>query len=185
MDFQSSNNKFFSYVVILVGFFILLFITKDFFYVLQEKLDERNQNERNLEKAKSEHSELEELKVKFESNQDELLKNVSKYTLDFNSENLFNYIHSYVENVNSSWRGSIIIRSLTLSEWTLWDIGMYEGTISVSAKFSSQRTLLDFIDYLVSSESQYTFFIDNFSYPNFGKQWDFQATIPLKMFYKK
>jgi len=185
MDLPSNNNKFFSYVIILIGFFILIFITRDFFYTLQEKLDERDKNIVNLEEAKAEHSELEQLKVKFESNQDELLKNVSKYTLDFNSENLFNYIYTYAENVNSSWRGSIVMRNLTFSEGTLWDIGMYEGTVSISAKFSSQRTLLDFIDYLVSSESQYTFFIDSFSYPNFGKQWDFQATIPLKMFYKK
>lgn len=185
MDFQSTNNKFFSYVILLVAFFILVFITRGFFYTLQENLDERDTNVRNLEKIKSEHMELEKLKVKFESNQDELLKNVSKYTVDFNSDNLFNYIYTYVDTVNSSNKGSIIMKWLTFNEGTLWDLWMHEGTLSLSAKFSSQKTLLNFLDYLVSADSQYTFFIDNFSYGNFGKQWSFQATIPLKMFYKK
>lgn len=129
--------------------------------------------------------ELEDLKLKFESNQDELLKNVSKYTIDFNPNNLFNYIYTYVDSVNSSGQGTIVMRGLTFNEGTLGDLGMYEWELSVTASFSSQRTLLGMLEYFVSADSQYTFFIDNFSYSNFGQDGSFQVTIPLKLFYKK
>jgi len=185
MDFQNGNNKFFSYIIILWAFFVLIFFTRTYFYSLQEKLDERYENTSKLEDIKKELSELEKLKKDFVSNQDKLLKNVSKYTIDFNSKNIFNYIYTYVDKANANGKESIIMKSLNFKEGTVWDLGFTEGTIIVTARFSSQKELLKFMNYLINPNSQYSFFIDNFSYPNFWKGGSFQATIPLKMFYKK
>ena len=126
MDFQGTNKKIFSYVILLIAFFILIFVTKDIFVTLQQSLDEKQQNIRDLEAAKKEHTEIETLKSKFESNQDELLQNISKYTVDFNSENLFNYIYTYVNSANTKKRGSMVMKSLSITESPPRDIGLSE-----------------------------------------------------------
>ncbi len=185
MDLNGWNQKFVSYVILLISFFILLFFTKAFFYTLQEQFDEKIKNTKEFLDLKKEHLELEELQGKFSSNQDVLLKDISKYTIDFNSENLFNYIHLYVKDFNSKGKDSITIKGVNFSESSAGDLGFNEGTINITARFSSQRALLRFVSYFTSKDSQYTFFMDNFTYPKFGKEGSFQVTLPLKLFYKK
>lgn len=139
MEFQNGNNKFFSYLVLLVAFFILIFITRGFFYTLQEKLDDVSTSQATLDTVQKELTDLNDLDQKLRSNNNDILQDISKFTLDFNSENLFNYIYSYVDTVNGSGRDTISMRSLDFSPGTLGDFGLYEGTISLTANFSSQR----------------------------------------------
>ena len=127
MEFQSGNNsKFLSYIVLLIAFFILIFVTKDFFYTLQENLDDKSHYTSKLSDVQEELAELDTLQQNFTSNQDELLARVSKYTVDFTSENVFNYIYAYVDNVNSEGKGSIIMKSLSFSEGTIGDFGLHQ-----------------------------------------------------------
>ncbi len=185
MELANNNNKLLWYLIVLLVFFVLVFFTRPFLFALQENSDEKTSNEQELRKLEQELSELNELKRNFASNQDEVLKNISKYTVDFSSDALFNYIYSYVDSVNSGGRDTIVMRSLNLSEGVISDLGMHEATITISANFSSQRTLLAFLNYLISADSAYTFYLDNFNYADFGKSGPFQVSIPLKMYYKQ
>jgi hypothetical protein len=40
------------------------------------------------------------------------------------------------------------------------------------------------LDFFVSEDSKYKFFIESFSYTNVGQDSGFNITIPLKIFYK-
>ncbi len=181
---NNNNNKFISYLIFLIAFFILVFFTRVYFSQMQVNLDDASTSKSDLQAADQELQKLDTLKNNFDSNQDELSQKVSKYTVDFDSDKLFDYIYSYVNKVNSWWRDNIEMKGLTYTPWEPGDLWFLEWSLTLSARFSSQRALLAFLDYLIDPESEYTFVIDSFSYPNFWKSGPFQVTIPLKMYYK-
>jgi hypothetical protein len=44
--------------------------------------------------------------------------------------------------------------------------------------------MFEILDFFVSEDSKYKFFIDSFSYPINTENSDFNISIPLKIFYK-
>jgi len=193
MELQNNNSKFFSYLIILIALFFIVFVTKAFFETTQQRWDTKAQLESDLQSAKEDLSDLNALNLKFTNNEDELSKEISKFTIDFDKDDIFSYVHSYVNSVNSGDTttsdkkregDTIIIKGINISDGQLGDLGMNEATVSVSARFSSVKTFQKFLNYMTDKSAKYTFYIDTLSYPDFGKTGSFQVTVPLKMYYK-
>jgi len=142
MELQNNNSKFFSYLIILIALFFIVFVTKAFFETTQQRWDTKAQLESDLQSAKEDLSDLNALNLKFTNNEDELSKEISKFTIDFDKDDIFSYVHSYVNSVNSGDTttsdkkregDTIIIKGINISDGQLGDLGMNEATVSVSA----------------------------------------------------
>lgn len=185
MELQSNNSKFFSYIIILASLFFVVFITKNIFATTQQYLDTKSQFQSKITKAEEELSQLNTLKTQLENNQDPTSKESTRFAIEYDSKSIFEYIYAYADAVNSGGTGeTIIMRWLSVGEWNLSDLGMKEAVVNVSARFSSQKTFLKFLNYITSSEAKYSFFIESLSYPTFGVDGGFQISIPLKIYYK-
>jgi hypothetical protein len=59
-----------------------------------------------------------------------------------------------------------------------------ESSINLNVEVSNEKIMKIFLDYLVSQDSKYRFFIDSFHYPFDGREWTFNVQLPLKIFYR-
>lgn len=177
------RNNFINYLVILTAFFVLLFFTKNLYSDLQVQLDTREQKQKELQTKNATLSSLNTLKTELEAEDSEALKEVSAFTKPVSDKDILNYIYSYAQNVNL-WNERLIIRSLSVSEWVKSDTGFLEASISISALFSSEKTLFSFLDFLVSPEAEYRFYLSSFNYPMNGPTGNLQVDIPLTIYYR-
>jgi hypothetical protein len=100
---------------------------------------------------------------------------------------LLRYFYDYVEKAYSTEN---IIEIKWISFYELWisDLWFNEGEIKLKMYFWNKKTMVNFIKFLIDKNSDYLFFIDEFSYPNFWtkileEKW-FNMTINLKIYYK-
>lgn len=176
---MNSKNKFFSLLLILVWLFIFVVFTKTQFYNLQSNLDLKNIITSEYTQKIGELSKLEELKKSLSTWEN---KDIEKYIMEFNEDELINYFYAYAQDV-SLWDGKLVIRSLNMDKGTVNEYGFNEGTISLEVRVADEWTLLSLLDFLTGKDSKYSFFIDNFTYTN-SVTWSFTVIIPLKVFYK-
>lgn len=176
---MNSKNKFFSLLLILLGLLVFVIFTKTQFYNLQSNLDLKNI-------IKTEHTqktaELEKLQALKKSLSNWENKDIEKYIMEFNEDELINYFYSYAQDV-SLWGGSLVIKELNMDKGTTNEYGFNEGIITLEVRVADEGTLLKLLDFLTGEDSKYSFFIDNFTYTS-SLTWSFTATIPLKVFYK-
>lgn len=176
---MNSKNKFLSLLLILLGLIVFVVFTKNQFYNLQSNLDLRNLVNTEYKQKTDELTKLQELKKSLTAGEN---KDVEKYIMEFNEDELINYFYSYAQDV-SLWDGKLVIRSLNMDKGTINEYGFNEGTISLEVRVADEGTLLKMLDFLTGKDSKYSFFIDNFTYTS-SPTWSFTATIPLKVFYK-
>lgn len=186
MELQNSNNKFLSAVIILAALFFVVFVSAKIYRTYTENKDYQTEITTKIEKSQQELAKLNDLKTSLASNLNEDAIKIGQFSKEFSSKDIFNYIYSYAYGVNTTQNGeTIAMRGINISEPTVSDIGMNEVQIELSARFSSQKTFLKFLNFLTNPEANFSFYIDRLSYPWFGADsWGFQASIPLKMYYK-
>jgi len=180
MSVYKNNNKFVSYLIVLVALFILVLITKDQFDILQWKFDSRTTNTNVLEEKKAKLDELNSLKKELAKTSD----NIDKYTIDIKENELIDYIYSYIENINGE-DGVAVIKSISISEPIDTEIWFKESNITLNIMVPNEDMSIKILDFLTSSESKYNFFISSFTFP-YGKinERGYNMSIPLKVLHK-
>lgn len=178
MSYIKNNNKFVSYLIILFSLFILFLVTYNQYEVLQVNLDIKNNLEFN-KKAKLE--EIEKNKT-IENKLKSDINITKKYLVNVSEDEIVKYIFDYVENYNSD-NSKIYISDISLTKWVINDLWFLESDINLSLNVSNYDTMKRFLDFFVSPNSKYNFFIDNFDFPNDSREWSFNINIPLKIYY--
>jgi len=173
------DNKFISYLIILISLFILFLITLEQYKQLQHNLDKRNELNSSIKQKREQILKNDKIKEKIQKNS----QTTEKFLLEIKEDELIDYIYSYVENTDSE-ESRIEIKSINISEWKKNELWFNETNINISAVVSNENTMKRFVDFFNSSDSKYNFYIDNFTYPNDGRSGSYKIDIPLKILYK-
>ena len=187
MSAYMKDNKFVSYLVILISLFILAIFTKDQFNVMQEKLDSKFNYEKEKELKRDKLNSLNKIKTELTLKQgeekSETFKEVEKYGISFSENELIDYFYWYVESLDPKVQ-ELKIRDISFSEWIKNELWFKESNINLNIAVVDENAMIRFLDFLTNNESKYRFFIDNFSYPSNQEQLDFNVIVPLKLFYR-
>jgi Tfp pilus assembly protein PilO len=111
MSVYNKNNKFVSYLIILVSLFVLVLVTKDQVMFMQENLDLRDMNNVELSEKKTKLSELNNLKAELVNTSE----NISKYNVSIKEDEIIDYIYSYIEETNNK-DGIATVKSISISD---------------------------------------------------------------------
>lgn len=175
----NNQNKLVSYFLILLSIFLLLFFVKDSYFKLQENLDSLSIKNTGNNDKKETLAELNSIKQK------PWLENVvKKYIHNFDENEILDYFYAYVnKNKFGSWYS--MINSINLEKWSKNEYGFNEWKINLSVVFSDEIELFKMLNFITWKTSIYSFFIDNFTFPNEpnSETW-FQVNIPIRVFYK-
>ena len=174
-----SNNKFFSYILILLSIIIIFIFIKDIIFNIQSNLDINEKYSLDLKNKKQELNKLSQLKNNIKGNN----KDIDKYLLDIKEDEVIEYIYSYIESINNE-NGSVIIKDISISEPKNTDIWFRQTDINLNLVVSNEKKLNNILFFLTKEDSKYNFFIKNFSYPYWKINWSFSVVIPLKVLYK-
>ncbi len=178
------KNNFVVYLLLLLSFFILLFFTKNIYSDIQVQSDTKLLKQTELQKKQATLQKLNDLQTKLKDSGSEALDEIQWFTGAFNDEDIVEYIYSYAQKINLT-NDRLVIRDLSISEAWMSDIWFNEGNVQVSAVFSSEDTLLNFISFLTSKWEKYRFYIDTFEYNMNESSGNIQASIPLILYYQK
>lgn len=176
------QNHFFVYILFLISVFVLLFITKPQYELLQKHLDTRDASAFILEEKEENLDKLNTLKNNFASDSGDLLEKISHISDGYSDDEIIEYIYSYAQKINSGDE-RIIIKNLSIDENGSWDLGFQVLSVGVSAIFSSEKTLFAFMNFVNSSEGKYSFQISSFDYPQ-QESGNLVINIPLTLYYK-
>ena len=179
MTLNKKNNKFVSYLIILLTLFVLIIVTKDKLTVLQENLDLRETYSIELEEKKEKLKWLNDLKNELANSSE----NIDKYIVEIKEDEIIDYIYSYIEKTNTK-EGLTIVKSISISNAVDTEIGFKETTINLNLRVPNENRLKHILDFLTSSNSKYNFFINSFSFPYWSTEWSFNISVPLKVLYK-
>ena len=181
METINSNSKIYWYLIFLLSLFIIVLFTRDQISNFQFNREEIKANSTIEQEKRDEIQRLNDIKQKLLSSDED----ISKYLIDFNEDDIIDYIYWRVEfdnSKNSDWL--TVVRSISISEPVLNEMWFRESNISLNLRFPSEDRMLSMLDFLTSSDSKYKFFITSFSYNGNISDWGFNITIPLKVFYK-
>ena len=179
MWYYNKNNKFLSYLIVLVSLFIVVLITKDQILVLQEKLDLKETYTQNLAEKRIKLNELNELKNELLSSD----TNTRKYNVEIKENEIIDYIYSFIEDSNNQ-KGIVLIKSISISEPVETEMWFKETLINLNLTVPNEKRLKDILNFIMSPESKYNFFITSFSFPYGNIEWDFGVSLPIKILHK-
>lgn len=182
VNLNNKNNKIYWYIIILISLFILVLFTRIQFNNIQVSLDEKSTSESRYQIARNEVDRLNEIEKKLNSSE----VDVSKYINEIKEDDIIDYIYGNIEdyNLDIASTGEIIVRSMSLKEGKVNEIWFNELDIVLNLRVSNEERMYKALDFFVSEDSKYKFFIESFSYTNVGQDSGFNITIPLKIFYK-
>ena len=187
MSVYEKDNKFLSYLIILISLFIIVLFTKDQFNVIQENLDSKSSYGNELKLKREKLNSLNEIKnelyIKDSEEKSKKSKDVEKYSFPFSENEMIDYFYWYVESLDPT-SNELKIKSITFSEWIKNEIWFKESNINLNVTVVDKNAMIKFLDFLIDDKSKYKFFINNFSYPNDQKEWWFNLSVPLKLFYR-
>jgi len=183
MKLAENNNNFFSYLLVLLGFFLVFFITKNIYADLQSSLDLKQNQEIDLQAKNDELNSLNTLERELEAKQSEDISEITVFSADVSEAAILDYLHSYAaaKNINND---TIIYRSINIVDAGVNEIWFGEINISISAIVAWEKTLMTFLDDMAKDNSQYKMFIRNFAYPLNETTSNLQVNIPLTIYYK-
>ena len=179
MSIYKKDNKFISYLVILLSLFVLVLFTKTEVMNMQENFDAKDTVELELQAKTNELSELNEIEKKLKKD-DSATK---RYEVSITEDKLMNYFYGYIETIDSQV-GSIGIKSISISEEKENELGFLETSVTLSLNVSNEAVLKQFLDFTVQESADYQFFIDSFFFPTDWREGGFSVNLPLKLYYK-
>lgn len=179
-----THSPLLAYLFILLTFFVLLFFTRSYFSKLQEALDLRDTLNQSITSKQAELTELNRIEQLLTQTGSEEMKSITPFLAPFSEADILEYIYSYAQKVNLG-SDRMIIRELSLNENGVNDIGFDTATINLSAIFSSEDTLFNFLNFVTQDAGKYRFYITQFEYPMNNVSGNIQASLPLTLYYKK
>lgn len=179
MSVELKNNKFLTYFLVLISLFIIILFTSGQFSQLQENKDTQEELEKELMDVRAQQETLQNIKK--EITQSWAL--TQRYLQDFTENEIIDYLYTYQEASNNA-SGNLQITSINLSQETQNDFGFFEKTVDVDIVVSSQSVMIGFLDYLVAEDAKYRFFVESFTFPNDAREWGYNVSLPLKIFYR-
>jgi len=180
---SAKNNNFTIYLVLLIGFFILLFFTKNIYGDLQVAQDANEQYTSELQIKQSELERLNEIQSTLSVEWSEDLILIEPFISELTPPLLFEYIYSYAKDTNL-WNERMIIRDIFIEDGIQSDTWFTQANITINTLFSSERTMFNFVDYMVGDGQKYKFYLWDFSYPMNETTWNIQISIPFTIYYK-
>ena len=179
-----TKNPFIPYFLILVSFFIILFFTRGVFSNLQISLDAKEQLTLDLAQKQEILTQLNEIQGKLSQSGSLELAKIQPFLGNFSDADILEYIYDYAQKVNLT-SDRMIIRDLSVVPTGESDIGFQEAKVTVSTIFSSEATMMAFLDYVTATTGKYQFYITEFQYPMNDVTGNIQVTIPLTLYYNK
>lgn len=179
----NKNNSFLAYILILLSFFVLIFFTKNFYKETQVLLDETESVTQKLEKVSTDLSKMQSLSQKLQNDSGEERELVNPLLEKVSESALLEHFYSYAQEKNQD-KNTIVYRSIDFSPETINDLGFKQIQINISALFAWENTLLSFMNFITSSNSRYTFYVEDFDYPMNEAAGNISASIPLVVYYK-
>lgn len=175
----NKDNKFVSYIIILVSLFILVLFTKTQISAVYENKDLKDSHTSTLDSKKNKLTELNNLKT----NLVKIQEDIDKYTVEIKEDEIIDYLYSNVSKIN--WKnGKIDIRSLSIKEPKKNELWFNETLINLNVKVQNEKILKDLLNFLTSKNSKYKFFISSFSFPYGDMEWNYNISIPLRVLHK-
>ncbi len=179
-----THSPLIAYLLILITFFVLLFFTKNYFSDLQQALDLRDTLEQTITSKQAELTELNRVQQLLTQTGSEEMKAITPFLAPFSEASILEYIYSYAQKVNLG-NDRMIIRELSLSENGVNDIWFDTATINLSAIFSSEDALFNFLNFVTQDAGEYRFYLTEFEYPMNDISGNIQVSLPLTLYYKK
>ncbi len=178
MSVYKKNNKFVSYLIILVALFILVLVTKNQYDILQWKLDSKETNNNILIEKETKLQWLKSLEQKLAKTSE----NIDKYIVEIKEDELIDYLFSNIERINKEEWVAAEIKSISISEPIDTEIWFKESNITLNISVPNEEISKKILDFLTWKESKYNFFVSSFSFP-YGekKEWGYNMSIPLKV----
>lgn len=184
MTSLQKNNKFISLLIALLSFFILVFFTTSYYSEMQLNIDENESKKDSLISLNKKLNELNNLKNDLNDKDKQITKDLKKFSSEFKEDEVLLYVNEYIEKINiSNWNVALSLENISFNEPVKSELWFREVWIELKIKSIDKNFLTSFIDYLVSSENKYSFFITKFSFP-IEKSWPYSVNIPLKMYIK-
>nr|MDD3720025.1 hypothetical protein [Candidatus Gracilibacteria bacterium] len=177
------QNKLLFYFLVVLSIFIILFFAKDYFNSIQENKDSLSVIETELNDKRAVLTKLEELNRTININNSGGIDEIKKYVHEIKEDELLDYFYSYVYNSRNG-SGYILIDNISFDKGTTNEYGFNEGTITLSLTVSDEYKMFEMLDFIISPNSAYKLFIDNFSFPNDKTEGSFNISLPLRIFYK-
>ena len=182
-----SNKNILIYFILLLWLFVLLFFTEKQYSTYSIEIT-------NIEELETKS---EDLKVKIKAlvkNKNTLEKNIGKpltigkktidrsfldkYIINFTENNFIEYFYFIDKDIK--------IEKISLDKWTLDKNGFIKWKIDLSVIFNSEDQMKDFLSTLISKESKYKFYIEDFKFPiDKNHTWENEKiNISLIIYYK-
>ncbi len=169
-----------AYLLVLLSFAILIFVTKNAYSELQLKNSEYERLEITLEDLQAKKERLTEIQSIMSDPTSDTQKQIARYVKDFSEEAMLNYFYDYAESTNGVFK----VKSLTLDKKDKNEYGFKEGFVSLKITVDEDTDVTDFLDYILSEDAEYRFFIEKFNMPEKREWRRMSLNIPLKVFYK-
>jgi len=96
MSIYNKNNKFISYLTIILSIFILLLFTKNELLSIQKNIDLKNTYISDLDDKKNELIKINKIKKSLANSSED----IKKYDLKIVENEVIDYIYSYIEETN-------------------------------------------------------------------------------------
>lgn len=179
MSVELPNNQFLSYVIILISLFILVLFTKDQIMNVQSNIDQKEVLNSELQNVRVKQENLQKIALEV-AHEDSVTK---RFLTPFTEDEIIDYFYNYADKINTgSW--NLLINSIQISQATENQLGFLESNVSINAQVSDENVMKNFLDYIISEDSKYKFFIENYFHPLDGREWNFNIQLPLKIFYR-
>lgn len=175
---SKKNSKAISYMLIILSFLFLIIVTKSMYYDVQVAGDNLSQAKIDLSKKSVDLDKMNKIKASLTTNSD-VAKSLEKFSSKVSEQDLIEYFFSYSYKPNS-W---VSINSMSMDMWAKNEIGFMQANVSLALTFRDEIAMQNFMSFLTSDTSKYSFILENFAYPFGENNKNFQVSVPLKLLY--
>ena len=123
------NNKFWSFILIVIWLFILVLFTKDQVFDLQYVSAERETLISKREQKTKEHSNLSNISKEIKKWE---IKELDKYSTPLKEDELLEFVYKVVDKINSTWANKVTINNLSLTNAKLNNMQFLESNVNLS-----------------------------------------------------
>lgn len=175
---NKKKSKTISYMLIALSFLFLIIVTKSMYYDVQVAGDSLSQANTDLSNKKQDLDKMNKVKASLTSNP-EVAQTINKFNVSLSEQDLIEYFYSYAYKTNAG----VSINNMSMEKWSKNEMGFMQSNINLSVTFRDEIAMQNFMSFLTSTSSKYSFILQNFSYPFGENNKDFQVSIPLKLLY--
>lgn len=177
---MQNDKRVTTYLLVFLGFALLILFTKWAYSDLQLELSEKKINISTLEKLTTEKEKLNKIQKQMKDPENEIRKEIQRYTGEFSEDRLLNYFYRYAQG--TQW--GLVVKWLNLSTKDVNEYGFKEGYVNLNVSVTDGWVLLAFMRDILSENAEYRFFIDRLNIPKKQEWKNMEVNIPLKIFYK-